>query len=214
MLKRIIDAAASVLLVVILSPLLITVSILVFINLGGPIFFRQQRLGLNGKPFKVLKFRTMKSECDETGALLPDEVRLTRLGKLLRKFSIDELPSLINVLKGEMSLVGPRPQDARFMEKCNAYQHRRHEVKPGITGWAQINGRNAISWEERFELDVWYVDNRSLLIDLKIVIMTVPLVLLAKDVTAPGHATMPAFQGTKHRPQASSRMIEFSPNQR
>ncbi|MGB9792451.1 MAG: sugar transferase [Thermacetogeniaceae bacterium] len=161
----------------------------------GPVLFRQVRPGLHGKPFVIYKFRTMRKAYDEEWRPLPDEQRLTRLGKWLRSTSLDELPELLNVLKGEMSLVGPRPLLMEYLDRYTPEQARRHEVKPGITGWAQVNGRNAISWEEKFRLDVWYVDNWSLWLDLKIILITLWKVLKREGISASGHATMPVFRG-------------------
>ncbi len=166
-------------------------------RLGSPVFFTQLRPGLGGKPFKMLKFRTMTDACDVSGVLLPDEARLTPFGKWLRSTSLDELPELLNVLRGDMSLVGPRPLLVEYLPLYSAVQARRHEVRPGITGWAQVNGRNAISWEEKFKLDVWYVDNQSLWLDIKILWLTVKKVLAREGVSAHGEATMPKFTGAK-----------------
>ena len=195
--KRIFDIIMSLSALIVLSPLLLVTSILVYCFLGKPILFRQIRIGLNNKSFEVIKFRSMLDAFDADGNALSDEERLTQFGKMLRASSIDELPSLWNILKGDMSIVGPRPQDARFIEKCTPLQNRRHEIRPGLTGWAQINGRNSITWEERFKLDVWYVDSHSFLLDIKIILLTVPVVLLRKGVSAPGHATMPTFNGSQ-----------------
>ena len=177
-------------------PLLLFVSIAVWIKCGRPIFFVQERPGLGGKPFKMLKFRSMTNERGPDGELLPDHQRLQRFGKILRSTSLDELPELVNVLKGDMSLVGPRPLLMRYLPLYSKEQMRRHEARPGITGWAQVNGRNAVDWDERFRLDVWYVENRSFLLDLKILWMTVMTVLKRDGVSAEGHVTMPEFTGT------------------
>jgi lipopolysaccharide/colanic/teichoic acid biosynthesis glycosyltransferase len=166
-------------------------------RLGSPVFFTQIRPGLGGKLFKMIKFRTMTDACDASGGLLPDEARLTPFGKWLRSTSLDELPELLNVLRGDMSLVGPRPLLVEYLPLYTAEQARRHEVRPGITGWAQVNGRNAISWEEKFKLDVWYVDNQSLWLDIKILWHTVKKVLVREGVSADGEATMPKFTGGK-----------------
>lgn len=165
----------------------------------GPVFFKQLRPGKNNKLFLLYKFRTMSVQRDESGNLLPDEKRLTRIGKFLRKLSLDELPELWNVLKGSMSIVGPRPLLKEYLTKYTPEQARRHEVKPGITGWAQVNGRNAITWEQKFKFDVWYVDNWNLWVDLKIIIMTIILVLKAEGINQPGHATMEKFQGDNRK---------------
>ena len=172
-------------------------------KLGSPVFFRQVRPGMHGKPFEMVKFRTMTSERGPDGQLLPDSVRLTHFGRFLRASSLDELPELWNVLKGEMSLVGPRPLLMEYLPLYSSEQARRHEVRPGITGWAQVNGRNAISWEDKFALDVWYVDNRSLWLDIKILCLTVKKVLVRDGISAAGEATMPRFTGSKTQEQQS-----------
>lgn len=177
-------------------PVLIVLALLVRLLHGAPVFFRQIRPGLHGNPFTMYKFRTMTDERDASGHLLPDEKRLTRLGKLIRKSSLDELPELLNVLKGEMSIVGPRPLLMRYLDRYTPEQARRHEVKPGITGWAQVNGRNALSWEQKLFLDVWYVDNRSLRLDLKIIILTLLKILKREGISYPGEATMEEFLGS------------------
>lgn len=166
-------------------------------KLGSPVLFRQMRPGLRGKSFKMIKLRTMTNECDSNGNLLPDSQRLTSFGRFLRTTSLDELPELWNVLLGEMSLVGPRPLLMEYLPLYNLEQARRHEVRPGVTGWAQVNGRNAISWEERFNLDVWYVDNQSLWLDIKILWLTIKKVLARDGISAAGEATMPKFTGTR-----------------
>ena len=171
--KRLIDIICSLVGLIVFSPILVIVALLVRLNLGSPIFFTQNRLGKNGKEFKMIKFRTMKDAVDKFGEVLPDEQRLTRFGKILRSTSLDELPELINVLKGDMTLVGPRPLLVEYKELYSERQFRRHETSPGITGWAQVNGRNSISWNERFELDVWYVDHLTMWLDLKIIFMTI-----------------------------------------
>lgn len=192
--KRVIDVAGAVLGLFLCSPLFALIALLVRLDSPGPVFFRQVRPGLHGRPFVIYKFRTMREACDESGNPLPDEQRLTRLGEWLRSASLDELPELYNVLKGEMSLVGPRPLLMEYLDLYTPEQARRHEVKPGITGWAQVNGRNAISWEEKFRLDVWYVDNWSLWLDLKIILLTIWKVLKREGISASGHATMPLFR--------------------
>ena len=197
MIKRLVDILASGLALIILSPVIIVVAILVNSKLGSPIFFQQVRPGLGGKPFKMVKFRTMLDAVDSQGNPLPDEVRLTDFGKFLRSTSLDELPELWNVLKGDMSLVGPRPLLMEYLPLYSADQARRHEVRPGVTGWAQINGRNAISWEQKFELDTWYVDNQSLWLDIKILFLTVWKVVHRDGISAAGEATMTRFTGTK-----------------
>ncbi|HXZ26468.1 MAG TPA: sugar transferase [Terriglobales bacterium] len=196
-LKRAGDVLASALALLLLSPLLLVLAVIIRIRLGAPVLFRQKRPGKDGKPFELVKFRTMSDARDPEGNLLPDEQRLTRLGRRLRRFSLDEWPQLWNVLKGDMSLVGPRPLLMEYLGRYSAEQARRHSVKPGITGWAQINGRNAVSWEERFRLDVWYVDHWSLWLDLRILAATVWLVLRGKGISWEGHATMPKFMGTE-----------------
>jgi lipopolysaccharide/colanic/teichoic acid biosynthesis glycosyltransferase len=193
--KRSLDIIIAGLGLLILSPLLIVISLVILIQIGRPVLFIQMRPGLKGKPFYMYKFRTMTDETDEQGNLLPDELRLTRLGKFLRSTSLDELPELFNVIKGDMSLVGPRPLLMQYLERYTPEQARRHEVKPGITGWAQINGRNAITWEEKFVLDVWYVDNWSLWLDMKILAMTLVKVFRREGISAEGEATMPEFMG-------------------
>jgi sugar transferase EpsL len=177
---------------------MLVTAILVRYKLGSPVLFKQQRPGLHGKPFYLYKFRTMTEERDENGELLPDHLRLTPFGQFLRKYSLDELPQLFNVLKGDISLVGPRPLLMEYLELYTPEQARRHEVKPGITGWAQVNGRNAISWEEKFKLDVWYVDNRSFWLDLRILFLTVIKVFKLEGINHAGHVTMKKFTGTKN----------------
>ncbi len=197
LIKRILDIVISVVGLIILSPLLLFVSLAVLILHGSPIIFKQTRPGLHGKPFTMYKFRTMKNLHGSDGSLLPDEDRLTRFGNWLRSTSLDELPELANVLIGDMSIVGPRPLLLEYMDRYTPEQARRHEMKPGITGWAQVNGRNNLSWEEKFRLDVWYVDNWSLALDFRILLMTVGKVLRREDISAEGCATMPEFVGGK-----------------
>lgn len=194
--KRSFDVAASGLGLLLLSPLLGAVALLVRLRLGRPVLFRQRRPGLHGKPFMMYKFRTMTDDRDAEGGLLPDGERLTPFGRFLRSTSLDELPELFNVLKGEMSLVGPRPLLMAYLDRYTPHQARRHEVRPGITGWAQINGRNAISWEEKFDLDVWYVNNGTFLLDLRILALTVAKVLRREGISGEGQATMSEFSGT------------------
>lgn len=186
---------SAVALCVLLSPMVV-IGILVWLKMGWPPFFSQLRPGLHGKPFTMYKFRTMSAKKDRFGRLLPDAERLTSFGRFLRATSLDELPELWNVLKGEMSLVGPRPLLMEYLPLYSAEQARRHEVRPGITGWAQVNGRNVLSWEEKFALDVWYVDNKSTTLDLKIFWMTLQAVFRRDGISAAGHETMPRFQGT------------------
>jgi lipopolysaccharide/colanic/teichoic acid biosynthesis glycosyltransferase len=193
--KRLFDIVVSAAALILLAPILAGVGIAVYFNMGSPVLFRQVRPGFKGKPFTMVKFRTMRDERDRTGALLSDQDRLTKLGRLMRAASIDELPELWNVLKGEMSLVGPRPLLMQYLPLYSAEQARRHEVRPGITGWAQVNGRNAISWDEKFRYDVWYVDHQSLKLDLRIILMTVQKVFRRDGITSDGHATMPPFTG-------------------
>lgn len=193
--KRSFDLIAAIVLLVLLSPLLIILSILVRLTLGSPVIFRQPRPGQDGRLFNCLKFRTMTDSRDDNEQLLPDENRLTMIGRFLRNFSLDELPELINVVAGDMSLVGPRPLLAAYIPRYSTTQMRRHEVRPGITGWAQINGRNALDWNEKFEMDVWYVDHQSFRLDMWILAKTVWQVLRQKGITKPGHATMPEFIG-------------------
>ena len=178
-----------------LSPILVTVAVWIRIQMGSPVFFKQQRPGLHGKPFYMLKFRTMTNTKDENGLLLSDAQRLTWFGNFLRKTSLDEFPELLNVLKGDMSLVGPRPLLMQYLPLYSPKQARRHDVKPGVTGWAQINGRNAISWEQKFEYDVWYVDHHSLWLDLKILLLTIWKVFRRDGINADDHVTMPFFTG-------------------
>lgn len=195
--KRLFDMFAATLALLLLAPALLLIARLVRRKLGSPVLFRQVRPGLDGKPFEMVKFRTMTDECGADGALLPDAQRLTPFGRFLRASSLDELPELWNVLKGDMSLVGPRPLLMEYLPLYTPEQTRRHEVRPGITGWAQVNGRNAISWEEKFALDVWYVDHRSLWLDLRIVWMTLRKVLVRDGISAVGEATMPRFTGSQ-----------------
>ncbi|MFI0474470.1 sugar transferase [Halomonas sp. HMF6819] len=194
--KRLFDFLVSLLALSLLSPVLLVVALLVRGKLGSPVLFRQIRPGLHGKPFEMVKFRTMKDAYDAQGHPLPDDQRLTRFGNFLRATSLDELPELWNVLKGDMSLVGPRPLLMEYLPLYSAEQYRRHEARPGVTGWAQINGRNAISWDDKFKLDVWYVDNHSLWLDLKILMLTVKKVLVRDGISAEGEATMTKFTGS------------------
>ncbi len=197
LIKRILDFFGALLLLTCLSPLLIVVSVILFFAMDGAIFFTQERGGYKGKTFTLYKFKTMTDKCDDSGALLPDEKRLTAIGVFVRKWSIDELPGLINVLRGEMSLIGPRPQLAEYLAKYTPEQQRRHDILPGITGWAQVNGRNAITWERKFELDVWYVDHVFFFLDVKIVFMTIYKVLKRVDINEEGHATVSMFRGAE-----------------
>lgn len=193
--KRLIDILVAGAGLIVLSPLLLIISLLILRQMGAPVFFRQTRPGLHGKPFRMVKFRTMRNALDADGNPLPDAERLTRLGRTLRATSLDELPELWNVLKGDMSLVGPRPLLMEYLPLYSATQARRHEVRPGITGWVQVNGRNTIGWDQKFALDIWYVDNRTLLVDLKILWLTAVKVLQREGISAAGEATMPKFKG-------------------
>lgn len=195
--KRGMDLVGAGLGLVLLAPVMVSVAVLIRLTMGSPVLFRQVRPGRHGRPFTMYKFRTMLDLRDEQGEFLPDGLRLTPVGRFLRKTSLDELPELFNVLKGEMSLVGPRPLLTAYLERYTPEQARRHDVRPGITGWAQVNGRNAITWEEKFQLDVWYVDNRSLWLDLKILGLTTVKILRGDGISAGGHATMPEFKGAK-----------------
>ncbi len=196
--KRLFDFCASLTALVIFSPIIALVAWKIRKNLGSPVLFKQTRPGLQGKSFNVVKFRSMKDAVDSQGNVLPDSERLTPFGEKLRSSSLDELPGLWNVLKGDMSLVGPRPLLVQYLPLYNKEQARRHDVRPGVTGWAQINGRNAISWEDKFTLDVWYVDNRTFLLDMKILFLTVKKVFIKEGISAEGEATMPAFKGNSN----------------
>lgn len=193
--KRFFDFGFSIVVLILLSPLLLAVSILVYTNLGSPIFFKQHRVGKDNKVFKMIKFRTMKNSTDKEGNLLSDEERLTKFGKFLRSTSIDELPELINVIKGEMSLIGPRPLLVEYLPCYNERQKKRHNVLPGLTGWAQINGGNSLSWSEKFELDVWYVENWSLLLDIRIFFLTISKVFKREGINQAEGITMEKFNG-------------------
>jgi sugar transferase EpsL len=199
--KRLLDLAGAAAGLLLLAPLLLAVAAFVRARLGSPVLYRQRRPGLGGEPFTILKFRTMRAALPGEDEAATDAQRLTPFGAFLRRASLDELPELVNVLRGEMSLVGPRPLMMEYLGRYDARQARRHEVRPGITGWAQVNGRNALSWEERFELDVWYVDHVGLALDLRILALTVLRVLRPEGVSAEGHATMPDFMGTKEKPR-------------
>lgn len=195
--KRPQDFCCALVALIVLSPLLLIVAVLVRIKLGSPIIFKQERPGLNGKVFQLFKFRTMTSETNENGELLPDEVRLTKFGKILRATSLDELPELINIIKGDMAVVGPRPLLVKYLPLYNAHQARRHEVRPGFTGYAQVNGRNKISWEEKFDLDVEYVEHVTFLEDWKIIFETVKTVLLQEGISSESSVTMEEFKGSQ-----------------
>lgn len=191
------DRTLAVLLLLCFSPFLLLIAVFVKINIGSPILFKQKRAGIHGKPFYIYKFRTMTNKVDANGELLPDRDRLTRFGKFLRNFSLDELPQLINIIRGEMSFVGPRPLFVEYVDRYTLEQSKRLAVKPGITGWAQVNGRNSISWEEKFALDVWYVENRTIWLDVKIILLTLKKVLKSEGIRHKDHETMPIFMGSK-----------------
>ena len=197
--KRVFDIVASVLGLLLLCPVIVVVAFQLRRKIGSPVFFRQTRPGMNGNPFEMVKFRTMKDAVDTEGNPLPDSERMTSFGLFLRSTSLDELPELWNVLKGDMSLVGPRPLLMEYLPLYSEEQYRRHEVRPGVTGWAQVNGRNAISWEDKFKLDVWYVDNRSFWLDLKILFLTVKKVLVRDGISSGGEATMSKFTGNSDK---------------
>ena len=193
--KRVFDFTIALIAICILFFLMISIFVIIFISNSGKVFFRQERPGKNGKVFKVIKFKTMNDRKGRDGKLLPDNERLTAIGKFIRTTSMDELPQLLNVLKGDMSLIGPRPLLVKYLPLYSHHQARRHEVRPGITGWAQVNGRNAISWEEKFEYDVWYVDNLSMLLDLKIIFRTIQKVIIREGISSTTTLTMEAFKG-------------------
>jgi sugar transferase EpsL len=201
--KRIFDLLLTSIGLVLLSPLLTAVALSVRVLMGAPVLFCQERPGLNGRLFTLLKFRTLTDERDVNGNLLPDAERMTSLGRFLRSSSLDELPELVNVIRGEMSLVGPRPLLAKYLDRYSVEQMRRHEARPGITGWAQIHGRNALSWERRFELDLWYVQHRSFWLDLSILAKTFGQVIRRDGIAQPGHATMPEYLGTAKTDQGT-----------
>ena len=198
MFKSIFDKTLALFLIILFSPIYIVVSLLIFFKMGSPILFRQQRPGYKEEIFGIYKFRTMTNEKDEFGNLLPDNKRLVGIGKFIRSTSLDELPQLFNVLKGEMSFVGPRPLLEEYLPLYNEKQKRRHDVKPGITGWAQVNGRNAISWEQKFDYDVWYVDNQSFWLDIKILWLTFLKVVKRSDISSSTSSTMEKFTGSKN----------------
>ena len=197
--KRFLDIVGSITGLIIFSPILAIVAFIIYLRMSTPILFRQVRPGLHGQPFRMIKFRTMLDAVDDHGNALPDAQRLTRLGRFLRSTSLDELPGLWNVLKGDMSLVGPRPLLMEYLPLYSPQQARRHEVRPGVTGWAQINGRNALSWDEKFALDVWYVDNQSMALDSRILWLTIKKVIVRDGISATGEATMPKFTGSGKR---------------
>lgn len=193
--KRIIDLVFSSVVLILISPILLMLGMLIFLTMGRPIFFVQKRPGINGKPFNFYKFRTMNNNINEHGQLLPDYQRVTKLGSFMRKMSLDELPSFLNVLIGNMSLVGPRPLLMEYLKLYTPLEARRHDIKPGITGWAQINGRNSISWAKKFKLDIWYLDNRSLFLDFKILILTILKILKSDGINQSENITMEKFNG-------------------
>ncbi|WP_449536932.1 sugar transferase [Ferdinandcohnia sp. Marseille-Q9671] len=197
--KRIFDLLIASLVLILFCPIIFITAILVKLKLGSPILFKQERPGYNGKSFVLYKFRTMTEERDKNGEDLPDYLRLSPIGNFIRKYSLDELPQLINVVKGDMSLVGPRPLLLEYIPMYSPFQARRHEVKPGITGWAQVNGRNAISWEKRFELDVWYVEHQSFLLDIRIILMTLKRLIKPEGINQDSHATMSDFKGSQNK---------------
>ena len=196
--KRLFDSIVALTALLILLPVIILVAVLIRFKLGSPILFTQERPGLNSKIFKMMKFRTMLDGKDKYGNLLPDNERMTKFGAFLRSTSLDELPGLFNVLKGDMSLVGPRPLLVQYLPLYSVEQARRHNVRPGITGWAQVNGRNAISWDQKFKLDVWYVDNQNFLLDIKILLLTVKKVFVREGINADGHVTIEPFKGSNN----------------
>lgn len=195
--KPLLDRVGAVILLILFAPIILLTALAVYLSMGSPLFFRQTRPGKDEKLFQIYKFRTMNDKRDEMGELLPDEVRLTKVGRLIRSLSLDELPQLLNVLRGEMSFVGPRPLLVEYLPLYDSMQRRRHEVKPGITGWAQVNGRNAISWEQKFAYDLWYVEHQSFWLDMKILWMTLLKVFRRSGVSAENHATVEKFTGVK-----------------
>jgi lipopolysaccharide/colanic/teichoic acid biosynthesis glycosyltransferase len=197
--KRIFDIFLALFLFIFMSPIFVIVGFLIFIFMGRPIIFKQERPGLNNKLFTIFKFRTMNNSSDENGVLAQDSERITYLGKVLRSWSIDELPEICNILTGKMSFVGPRPLLVEYLDIYSAQQSRRHEVKPGLTGWAQVNGRNNISWEDKFNLDIWYVDNVSFMLDLKILLKTITYIIKKEGVTSKNHVTSPKFKSSSEQ---------------
>jgi sugar transferase EpsL len=195
--KRLFDILVSAIALIVLSPVMIIVAVAIFLTMGSPVLFRQVRPGLNGNPFEIIKFRSMRDATDKSGKPLADADRLTKLGLWLRSTSLDELPELWSILLGDMSFVGPRPLLSEYLPLYSKPQARRHEVRPGLTGWAQVNGRNLLDWDEKFQLDVWYVDNRSLMLDIKIIGLTLVQVVRRQGISAVGEATMPKFRGGK-----------------
>lgn len=211
--KRLFDLSLVIPAILVVGPILAALALLVRIRLGSPVLFRQERSGRDGRPFTLCKFRTMTDACDAAGELLPDEQRLPTLGRRLRSSSLDELPEFWNILRGEMSLVGPRPLPVRYLPRYTPEQARRHDTRPGLTGWAQVNGRNAIGWEEKFALDVWYVNHCSLVLDIKILLLTVSKVLNRADISADGHATAPEFMGTAEITDSAGSLLADTPDQ-
>lgn len=197
--KRFFDIVSSLLAIIVLAVPMVILAVLIRVKLGGPVLFKQERPGKDGRIFTLIKFRTMTNACDENGELLPDEVRLTKFGIFLRSTSLDELPELFNILKGDMSVVGPRPLLVQYLPRYNEHQSRRHLVRPGLTGWAQVNGRNAISWEQKFDYDVEYVENVNLFLDIKIIFMTVVNVIKKDGISSETSATMEEFMGTEEK---------------
>lgn len=197
--KRFFDIVSSLLAIIILAVPMVILAVLIRVKLGGPVLFKQERPGKDGRIFTLIKFRTMTNACDENGELLPDEVRLTKFGVFLRSTSLDELPELFNILKGDMSVIGPRPLLVQYLPRYNEHQSRRHLVRPGLTGWAQVNGRNAISWEQKFDYDVEYVENVNLFLDIKIIFMTVVNVIKKDGISSETSATMEEFMGTEEK---------------
>ena len=210
--KRALDLILVAAALPVLVPIFATISALVYLLLGSPVLFGQERAGYGGRLFRIRKFRSMTNACDAAGKLLPDADRLTRFGRFLRSSSLDELPTLINVAAGEMSLVGPRPLLAQYLPRYNANQMRRHEVLPGVTGWAQVNGRNALSWDEKFAYDIWYVDHRTLWLDLKILWLTVVHLFTRRGISAADHATMPEFFTVAQKPDSAQPAPLSPPN--
>ncbi|HDL00617.1 MAG TPA: sugar transferase [candidate division Zixibacteria bacterium] len=196
MIKRLFDIVISSIFLVLLSPLYVVIHAVLWITMGSPVIFKQQRPGYRAEPFYIYKYRTMSNKLDGSGNLLPDTERLTRTGRILRKFSLDELPQLLNVLKGEMSIVGPRPLLMEYLKLYNEEQALRHEVRPGITGWAQVNGRNALSWEDKFRYDTWYVKNQNILLDFRIILLTILQVIRKKGINTPGRDDVEYFRGS------------------
>jgi sugar transferase EpsL len=208
--KRLLDVSATTIGLILLAPLFLLIAITIRLTMGSPVLLRQLRLGYNCRPFVLVKFRTMSDDRDLCGNLLPDNQRLTAIGRLMRRLSLDEFPQLWNVLKGEMSLVGPRPLFLKYVDLYTPEQRRRHEVRPGITGWAQVNGRNAVSWEEKFDLDVWYVDHWNLFLDARILLNTLWQVFKGRGISQEGHVTMPEFTGSQKKHGGAATQLKLS----